>query len=164
MPSILDATLIGELSLLVAVVTQAIKSHPKVRGSDIVWWTGPIGIAVALLWYLTVGKLISGEYYINFKETFRAFANGIVGAVGASAGYNLQKALPFPNILPTASEIDAQNVKEEALKQQVVIGGVISGVKPETAKEVVGLDEQDPPPEDLLAAVSPTADDEEVIG
>ena len=163
MPSILDLTLIGELALIVSVVTQAVKSHPKVRGSDIVWWSGPIGIFCALLWYLVVGKLTSGEYIINFKELYRATANGIVGAVGASAGYNLQKSLPFPNLLPTATEIDKQNLKEEAVKQTMVVGAVVQGVEPETAKDVVGLDENDPPPETALDAISPIPDEEERI-
>src|SRR5687768_15947568 len=167
MPSILDLTLVGELALLTSVLTQAIKSHPKVRGSDIVWWSGPIGILAALIWYLVVGKLTSGDYFINFKEAYRASANGIVGAIGASAGYNLQKALPFPNLLPTASEIDAQNLKEEATKQTMVVKAVATGVEPDSAKEVVGLDENDPPPDELLEAVSPLpteTKDEEIVG
>jgi hypothetical protein len=164
-PSILDLTLIGELAVLVGVITQALKSHPKVRGSDIVWWVGPIGIIVSLLWYLVVGKLISGPYFFNFIELFRACANGVVGAVGASVGYNIQKFSPIPNILPTATEIDAQNLKEESRKQQMVVTAVAtSGVKPETAKDVVGLDKNDPPPEAALDAVSPMPQEEETIG
>lgn len=162
MPSILDLTLIGELALLVSVTTQAIKSHPKVRGSDIVWWVGPIGIVTSLLWYLVIGKLIGGKYYIDFTEAYRAIANGLVGAVGASVGYNIQKLAPIPNVLPTATEIDAQNLKEESIKQQMVVTAVAtSGVKPDTAKDVVGLDKNDPPPESLLDAVSPIPQKEE---
>jgi len=165
MPSILDLTLIGELAVLVGVVTQALKSHPKVRGSDIVWWVGPIGIVVSLLWYLSIGRLTSGSGYVNFEELYRSIANGIVGAIGASVGYNIQKLAPIPNVLPTATEIDAQNLKEEAVKQQMVVGAASAGVKAETAKDVVGLDTNDPPPETILEAVSPLpTDDEEIVG
>lgn len=166
MPSILDLTLVGELAILVGVVTQALKSHPKVRGSDIVWWVGPIGVVISLLWYLVVGKLDGGPYHINFMELFRAVANGLVGAIGASVGYNIQKFAPIPNILPTATEIDKQNLKEEALKQEMVVAAVAkAGVKPDTAKDVVGLDKNDPPPEAVLEEISPMpADDKEIIG
>lgn len=167
MPSILDLTLIGELAVLVGVVTQALKSHPKVRGSDIVWWVGPIGIIVSLLWFLVLGKLFSGPYVVDFMELYRAIANGLVGAIGASVGYNIQKLAPIPNVLPTATEIDAQNLKEEAIKQQMVVSAVVtSGVKPDTAKDVVGLDKNDPPPEEVLDAVSPIPQptEEEPIG
>ena len=167
MPSILDLTLIGELAMLVAVITQAVKSHPKVRGSDIVWWVGPIGIVTSLLWYLVTGKLFGGPHHVDFMQVYRACANGLVGAIGASVGYNIQKYAPIPNILPTATEIDAQNLKEETAKQKMVVSAVAeAGVKPDTAKDVVGLDKNDPPPEQVLEEISPMPqpDDKEIVG
>jgi hypothetical protein len=165
MPSILDFTLIGELALVVTVLTQAIKSHPKVRGSDIVWWAGPIGIVVSLLWYLALGKLTSGPHWINPMECYRAVANGLVGAVGASAGYNVQKMLPIPNILPTVTEIDEQNIKEEVARQEHVVDAVVDGVEPDKAKEVVGLEKNEPPPVENLEEIQPPLNrEDEPIG
>ena len=165
---ILDLVLVGEISLITAVVVQSIKSHPKVKGSDIAWWTGPIGIVLCVIWFIALGKLDDGAFIINFKELYRAVAIGVVGAVGASIGYNVQKFAPIPNLLPTSNELKESAVREETVRTALVVEASAEGVEPNVAKEAVGLEPHDPPPNVELEAIQPEPSEietkEQIIG
>jgi hypothetical protein len=89
-------------------------------------------------------------------NAYRAFCNGVVAVTTAAAGYVAQKAAPFPNLLPTTTEINAQKIKDEVTRQEMVVEAVKKGVEPETAKDKVGLDENDPPPTEVLEQIQPT--------
>ena len=107
MPSILDLVLIGEISVITAVVVQTIKSHPRVKGSDVVWWTGPIGILLCVMWFAALGKLDEGAFIINFRELYRAIAIGVVGAVGRSKSEALAQVVGHLSYAQTNGAIDS---------------------------------------------------------
>lgn len=161
--SIFDPSLVGELAALVTTSMQTIKSHHKIKGSIIPWLSGIVGAGAGLGWYLVSGQIDDGNGLlgVDWENIFRGTANGIAGAVAANGAYNIQKFLPIPNVLPTAQELDQSKLKEEVATQQVVVEAVSQGVPPEVAKEAVGLEPDDPPPNEVLEEVAPTT--EEVV-
>lgn len=109
----LDLTLIGELALVILATMQLIKSHPRVKGSAIPYLSGVVGVVYALLWFLVNGRIYHDG--IHFGMIYEAVANGVVSAVSAITAYNAQKEIPFvPNLLPTATELDASKAKENS--------------------------------------------------
>lgn len=164
---ILDLTLIGEMTAIVTTTMQAIKSHPKVKGSVIPYLSGGVGVVCGLGWFLVTGELESPDsiLHVDWADTFRGIFNGVAGAVSANAGYNIQKFLPIPNILPTAGEMDAAKIKEELATKELVVEAVKEGIPPEDAKESIGLEPEDPPPTSEVveeAATEQAAEDEEI--
>lgn len=156
--AILDPVLIAEFAAIIATGMQAVKSHPKVKGSMIPWLSGIAGAGVGLGWYLVSGELKSPDalLHIDWADVYRGVFNGVAGAVTANTGYNIQKILPIPNVLPTASELDQQTLKETVKTQEMVVQAVAEGVPPKDAKEDVGLAPTDPPPLTSLETVAPT--------
>lgn len=114
MESILDPILIGELGFVIVAIMQLIKSHPKMRGSDIPWLSGVVGALLSLLWFLVAGDLYHGA--MDWMNLYRSIAIGVVAAVASIIGYNVQKALPTPNILPTSNELTEQKLEEDMTK------------------------------------------------
>lgn len=165
MPAILDVVLIAEFTAIITAGMQAIKSHPKVQGSMIPWLSGVAGLGVGVGWYLVNGELVSSDSFlgVDWADMYRGVFNGVAGAVSANAGYNIQKILPIPNVLPTASEMDAQKLKEEVKTQDMIVDAVEAGVPPDRAKEKIGLDQNDPPPEEQLDAIEKAQDGPGVI-
>ena len=165
---ILDVSLVGEFAAIITTTMQAIKAHPKIRGSQIPWISGVVGAAIGLTWYLVSGGLDDGHGLlgVDWANIFRGFFNGIAGAVTANAGFNIQKFLPdgVPKILPTSGEMNEQALKEAAKKQQDVVNAVTEGAPPEKAKEIAGLEKSDPPPTEVLEKLSPIPDEVKPIG
>lgn len=118
MGSILDPVLIGELGFLITAIMQLMKSHPQMKGSSVPWLSGIVGVVACLLWYLSNGELIV-THSIDWIHLYQGFANGVVSAVASIIGYNVQKALPTPNILPTSQELAEQRLQEDATQAAV---------------------------------------------
>lgn len=148
---------IALLALVVASVTQISKYHPKITGVVAPYVSVGAGVILSFLWFLVKGDLLSkgAPLGIDWMNAFRAFCNGVVAVTTAAAGYIAQKAAPIPNLLPTATEIDASKIKDEVARQQLVVEAVQKGMEPEDAKETMGLKQDDPPPEDELEQIQP---------
>jgi hypothetical protein len=162
---ILDPALIAEIAGITTAILQSIKSHPKVRGSSIPYLGGFVGVAVGFVWYVVSGDLLSegGIWGIDWQNSYRGILNGVAGSVVAQGGYNLQKALPIPNLLPSANEMDEKAIQEEVTKQTLVVDAAQSGVDPKKAKEAVGLTHEEPPPVAELKEIQPTPTEMAVI-
>jgi hypothetical protein len=99
---------------------------------------GVMGVVLAFLWYLVNGDvLFVDKRLVGWATVYQSFANGIVASVTAIVGYNLQKALPTPNLLPTSTELHHQRMREqvtETAATEVVTTAAISTdvVKTET--------------------------------
>ena len=105
---------VGELALFVACVSQIIKSYPKVPGSIMPVVAGIMGIIAAFLWYLVNGDVFfENGRLVGWVTVYQSIANGIVASVTAIVGYNIQKALPTPNLLPTSTELKQQRMRED---------------------------------------------------
>lgn len=155
---IYDTSLIGEMAAAVTTTMQAIKAHPKVKGSSIPLVSVLVGIGFCACWFLVSGDLDSSiaPLHIEWSNIYKAIFDGLAAAVIANAGFNIQKYLPFPNILPTAQEIDENAMKEAVSKNELVAQGVSQGVSPDHAKTIVGMSTtQDPPSDRLLQAIAP---------
>jgi hypothetical protein len=130
MPAIFDMVFVGELALMVACISQIIKSYPKVPGSIMPVVAGVMGVVLAFLWYLVNGDvLFVDKRLVGWATVYQSFANGIVASVTAIVGYNLQKALPTPNLLPTSTELHHQRMREqvtETAATEVVTTAAIS--------------------------------------
>jgi hypothetical protein len=149
---IFDTLLITEIAALVVVTMQAIKAYPRVRGSAIPAISAIVGVVACLGWYAVTGQLLLADG-IEWENMYRGIFNGICGAVAANAGYNIQKALPGVNILPTATEMDKQVIEETVAKTELVTYAVTEGVSPHMAKHAVGLPDDESP---VLEHVPPT--------
>ena len=156
--AIYDTSLIGEMAAAVTTTMQAIKAHPNVKGSAIPLLSVGAGIVFCVCWFLVTGNLDSdiAPLHIEWSNIYKALFDGVAAAVIANAGFNIQKYLPIPNILPTAQEIDDNAMKEAVHKSELVAQGVSQGVPPDDAKKIVGLNPiTDPPSDRLLQAVAP---------
>lgn len=156
--AIYDTNLIGEMAAAVTTTMQAAKGHPKVRGSAIPLLSVAAGVIFCVCWFLVTGDLDStiAPLHVEWSNIYKAVFDGVAAAVIANAGFNIQKYLPIPNILPTAQQIDENAMKEAVHKTELVTQGVSQGVSPEDAKKIVGLDPTtDPPSDRLLQAVAP---------
>ncbi|HEY9662923.1 MAG TPA: hypothetical protein V6C65_31145, partial [Allocoleopsis sp.] len=80
---ILDVQLIGEFAAIITTTMQTIKSHPKIKGSQIPWISGLVGACIGLGWYLVSGGIDDGSGFLNvdWANIFRGLFNGIAGAV-----------------------------------------------------------------------------------
>jgi hypothetical protein len=162
--AILDASLVAEIAGITTSVLQVIKSHPKIRGSFIPYLGGIIGVAIGVLWYIVSGDVIAkgAALGVDWQNIYRGLFNGVAGAVVAQGGYNIQKAIPLPNILPTSTEMDESKLKEEVRKHELVVEATQKGVDPKDAKKAVGLDpESDPPSVETLEQMQPP--DEQIV-
>jgi hypothetical protein len=155
---IISFEFIALLALVVASVTQISKYHPKITGNLAPYVSVFFGLVLSFGWFLVKGDLRSSHapLHVDWMNAYRAFCNGVVAVTTAAAGYVAQKAAPFPNLLPTTTEINAQKIKDEVTRQEMVVEAVKKGVEPETAKDKVGLDENDPPPTEVLEQIQPT--------
>lgn len=111
MGGIVDLVLVGELAMVVTALMQIVKSHPRMPGSAVPYISGIVGVVASLLWFLVNGELYDGG--MDWINLYKSVAVGIVGAVASIMGYNLQKALPTPNLLPTSNELNQQRMKED---------------------------------------------------
>lgn len=154
---IISFEFIALLALVVASVTQIAKYHPKVTGVLAPYISVLAGLVLSYTWFLVKGDLYNkgGWLHVDWMNVYRAFCNGAVAITTAAAGYVAQKAAPFPNLLPTTTEINQQKIKDEVSRQQLVVEAVKKGVEPDKAKDTVGLSEQDPPPEEKLEEIKP---------
>ena len=152
MPSILDALLIGEFSLTITAIMQTLKSKKGIPGSMIPPLSGIVGVALSLLWYAVNGDLRDSSIWlhVDWPNMYRGVVNGVIASVAANTGYVVQKNLPGFNLLPSASELRRAALAEEEDKQNLVVDAVQKGVPPETAKEAIGVDQSDPPPNEQL--------------
>lgn len=105
----LDPSLVGELSAAVLGVTQAIKNKKRLRGVDGELIAVAVGFVVGVCWFIARGDIVDPSAWggVNWKEMFQGAINGILGGIAASTGFNIQKVLPIPNVLPTRQEKDA---------------------------------------------------------
>lgn len=105
----LDPSLVAELSAAVLGVTQAIKNKKRLRGIDGEVIAIAVGLCVGVVWFVARGDIIDPSSWggVNWKEMFQGAINGILGGIAASTGFNIQKYLPVPNVLPTRQEKDA---------------------------------------------------------
>ncbi len=149
--AILDPTLIGEISVIVSSSAQWLKANHKIKGSAIPFLSGIFGAIIGVGWNLVSGDIYDGA--MDWAEVFKGAFNGLAAAVGANGAFNLQKILPIPNVFPTSSEIDTSKMKEQSEATALVVEGVKSGVEPDVAKEIVGLEPSDPPPNVELEAL-----------
>lgn len=156
---IFDTLLITEIAALVVVTMQAVKAYPRVRGSTIPALSAIVGVVSCLGWYAATGQLFLADG-VEWANLYRGVFNGICGAVAANAGYNIQKALPGVNILPTATEMDKQVIDETVAKTELVTYAVTEGVPPHVAKHAVGLPDDEAP---LLEHIPPTSVEDEGI-
>jgi hypothetical protein len=153
--SFIDFTFIGELALILTAILQVLKSVKGIAGSKIPPLSAPIGVACGVLWYLVSGDLHNSHAFISvdWMNLYRGVSGGFLAAMSSTAGYEVQKNLPLPNILPTASEMRTSYIKEETQKQQLVVEAVQQGLEPEKAKDVLGLPQDTPPPNAELEKV-----------
>lgn len=157
--AIFDLTLMAEMAGLVTATMQAVKTHPKIRGSSIPRLSAVTGAGAATVWYAVTGDMLDSTSWlgIDWEYVFRGIFTGIGGAVLANGGYNLQKFLPIPNLLPTASELDASALNEQVVKKELVAVAVANGTDPVEAKKAVGLDPvADPPSVAVLEKIQPS--------
>lgn len=147
--NILNFEFVALLALVIASITQIAKYHPRVTGAFAPFITVASGILLAFLWYLVKGDLLAkgAVLGIDWMNVYRAFSNGVVAITTATAGYVAQKAAPIPSLLPSTTEINASNIKEEVAKQELVVAAIEEGLEVEVAKDIVGLGADDPPPE-----------------
>lgn len=154
---ILDFEFLALLALLVAAITQTVKRHPKINNNNVTYVSAVVGILMSYLWYAAKGDFASSRAWlgVDWMNVYRAFSNGIVATTTAWIGYNAQKAAPIPNLLPTVEEMDEKRLQHEVTKTHNVVEAVSKGVEPDKAKNLVGLDENDPPPNEELEKIKP---------
>lgn len=156
---------------------QAVKAHPKIRGSQIPYISAIVGICIGVGWYLVSGGIDDGSGFlgVDWANIFRGLFNGVAGAVSANGAFNLQKILPIPNILPTSGEMNESALRETVTSVEQVKEAAKEGVPIPDAKDAVGLDENDPPPENTVVSTAadttiptsapvPTAKEGEAVG
>jgi hypothetical protein len=166
---IVNFEFVALLALVVTAVTQTIKRHPKITGNQIPYLSAMIGIIMSYLWYFTKNDFYSKNawLHVDWMDIYRAFCNGIVATTTAWIGYQAQKAAPFPNMLPTSTELSTGELKEEVIKHAAVVDAVEQGIDPSKAKKTMGMDQSDPPPNEVLEAIQPVLPPEhveEIIG
>lgn len=106
----LDPALIAELSATVLGVTQAVKNQPRLKRIDGELIAVAAGTLTGVLWFLSRGEIVHdlAWHAVNWQEGFTALVNGLLGGIAASTGFNLQKVLPIPNLLPTRTEKEGE--------------------------------------------------------
>lgn len=164
MDTIVDLVLVGELALFIASLMQILKSHPKMPGSVVPYLSGVLGVVACLLWFTVNGELFR-DNSINWIDLYRGVAIGIVAAVTSIMGYNLQKALPTPNLLPTSSELAQQRMKESVEKTALSEVTTTAAITTEVIKEETTLIHPDNSIESestRVVQVTPTPDDDTI--
>lgn len=165
---ILSFEFMALLAIVITGTVQTAKHSSRVHGSVAPYLSVIVGVVLSYLWFLVSGDLHNKDAHwnIDWQNMYRAFANGIGASTSATIAYQAQKAVPIPNLLPTATEIDESKLKEQVAKQKQIVAAVAEGLDPRTAKETVGLETSDPPPQPVLEEIKPTLPppDEEIIG
>jgi len=158
--------LVAELAVFITCLMQIIKSHPKVPGSIVPYLSGVVGVVSCLLWFLVNGTFFLGDNIINWVSVYQGIAIGVVAAVTSMMGYNLQKVLPVPNLLPTTGELDEQRKKEELADNATVIVETTTtdeGVSTESTV-VAATDDETTVISAVESTTEETTDDQEIVG
>lgn len=110
----IDGGVIAEVAAAVAGVTQWLKNEPRLKHINGQFLAVLIGLVIGLGWFLVQGQFGSELALdkIAWHNVFKATINGVLAGISATGVYNLQKFLPIPNLLPTRSELDAEDGKD----------------------------------------------------
>lgn len=96
---IIDWQLTVQVSVVVAAAMQVLKTKHPFNRLDGEYLAAIIGVVVALYFCLVLPGVES-----SWIDWVHCSVSGLVAGVMASGAYNMQKAMPFPNILPTRKE------------------------------------------------------------
>lgn len=99
MIDVIDWQLSAQVGIVVTAIMQILKVKPPFNRFDGEYMSAIVGILVALYFCLLTPAVES-----SWIDWMRCATSGLVAGVAASGAYNIQKALPFPNALPTKTE------------------------------------------------------------
>lgn len=99
MVDVIDWHLTAQVSVVVAAAMQILKVKPPFNKFDGEYMAAIVGIIIAIYFCL-----VTPAVEASWVDWMRCAVSGLVAGVAASGAYNVQKALPFPNIFPTANE------------------------------------------------------------
>lgn len=145
MPTFIDLAFVGQVAIATTACLQILKSIKGIPGSKIPPLSGPVGAVIALLWMFAIGDAHHNGTF-DWANIYKAVMCGIIAATVATASYEVQKNIPLPNLLPTATELRKAAMDEMIEKKELVEDATKEGVDVDTAKEVLGVAEDEPPP------------------
>lgn len=97
--SVVDWSLIAQVTVAVTAAMQIVKAKKPFNRVDGEYLAAGLGIGIAAYFCLMMPNA-----FVTWQDWMRCLASGLVAGVTASGAYNVQKALPFPNVLPTRQE------------------------------------------------------------
>jgi hypothetical protein len=102
MVDIIDWQVTAQVTVVVAAAMQILKAKSPFNRIDGEYLAAIVGILVAIYFCLVT----PGEE-VSWIDWMRCAASGLVAGIAASGAYNVQKALPFPNMLPSRTDKEA---------------------------------------------------------
>lgn len=102
MVDIIDWQMTAQVTLVVTAAMQILKAKSPFNRIDGEYLAAIVGILIAIYFCLVTP---GGE--TTWVDWMRCAASGLVAGIAASGAYNVQKALPIPNMLPTRNEKEA---------------------------------------------------------
>jgi hypothetical protein len=96
MVDIIDWQVTAQVTVVVAATMQILKAKSPFNRIDGEYLAAIVGILIAIYFCLVT----PGEE-ASWVDWMRCAASGLVAGIAASGAYNVQKALPFPNMLPS---------------------------------------------------------------
>lgn len=97
--NVVDWGLIAQVTVAVAAAMQIVKTKKPFNQVDGEYLAAGLGVVIAAYFCLMLPNT-----FVTWQDWMRCGASGLVAGITASGAYNVQKALPFSNALPTRKE------------------------------------------------------------
>lgn len=97
--NVVDWTLIAQVSVAVAAAMQLLKTKKPFASWDGEYLAMALGVVIAL-YFCAVNNHANWEW----GQWLQCAISGLVAGVTASSAYNVQHALPIPNLIPSRSQ------------------------------------------------------------
>lgn len=97
--NVVDWTLIAQVSVAVTAAMQLLKTKKPFITWDGEYMAMALGVLVAL-YFCAVNNHDNWQW----GQWLQCAISGLVAGVTASSAYNVQKALPIPNVMPSRTE------------------------------------------------------------